>query len=103
LSLRMRRPVAFDAHSEIVATGRFVIVDGFEVAGGGIVALLALQVAMMVGAPIPYALYVLIAIVAVIAAGWAMLIVAVVRRRRWAKAQALALETLHPDPLAEAP
>lgn len=37
LFLRTKRPVAFDAHSEIVATGRFVIVDGFEVAGGGIV------------------------------------------------------------------
>ena len=33
-----KRPVAFDAHSEIVATGRFVIVDGFEVSGGGIIA-----------------------------------------------------------------
>jgi adenylyl-sulfate kinase len=30
--------VAFDIHSEIVSTGRFVIVDGLEVAGGGIVA-----------------------------------------------------------------
>jgi bifunctional enzyme CysN/CysC len=30
--------VAFYVHSEIMATGRFVIVDGFEVAGGGIVA-----------------------------------------------------------------
>ena len=38
LYLRTRRPIAFDVHSEIVATGRFVIVDGFEVAGGGIVA-----------------------------------------------------------------
>jgi bifunctional enzyme CysN/CysC len=38
LHLRTRRPVAFDVHSEIMATGRFVIVDGFEVAGGGIVA-----------------------------------------------------------------
>ncbi|HUD83074.1 MAG TPA: GTP-binding protein, partial [Candidatus Saccharimonadales bacterium] len=38
LTLRAKRPVAFDIHSEIVATGRFVIVDGFEVAGGGIVA-----------------------------------------------------------------
>ncbi len=37
LYLRTKRPVAFDAHSEIVATGRFVIVDGFEVTGGGIV------------------------------------------------------------------
>src|SRR5687768_7172150 len=39
LTIKTRRPVSFDAHSEIVATGRFVIVDGFEVAGGGIVAL----------------------------------------------------------------
>ena len=38
LTLKTRRPVSFDAHSEIVPTGRFVIVDGFEVAGGGIVA-----------------------------------------------------------------
>ncbi len=37
LTLRTRRPVAFDTHNDIVATGRFVIVDGFEVAGGGIV------------------------------------------------------------------
>ena len=38
LTLRTKRPVAFDVHSDIVATGRFVIVDGFEVCGGGIVA-----------------------------------------------------------------
>ncbi len=38
LTLKTKRPVAFDAHSEIVATGRFVIVDGFEVSGGGIIA-----------------------------------------------------------------
>lgn len=38
LTIKTRRPVAFDAHSEIVPTGRFVIVDGFEVAGGGIIA-----------------------------------------------------------------
>lgn len=38
LTIRTKRPVAFDAHSEIVATGRFVIVDGLEVAGGGIIA-----------------------------------------------------------------
>ncbi|HAM73178.1 MAG TPA: adenylyl-sulfate kinase, partial [Verrucomicrobiales bacterium] len=37
VTLRCRRPVAFDAHDEIVVTGRFVIVDGLEVAGGGIV------------------------------------------------------------------
>ncbi len=38
LTLRARRSVAFDVHSDIIATGRFVIVDGYEVAGGGIVA-----------------------------------------------------------------
>src|SRR5687767_4835566 len=38
LSIRTKRPVAFDAHSEIVPTGRFVIVDGYEVSGGGIIA-----------------------------------------------------------------
>ena len=38
LTLRTRRPVAFDIHAEIIATGRFVIVDGFEVSGGGIIA-----------------------------------------------------------------
>ncbi|MDB6021029.1 MAG: sulfate adenylyltransferase, large subunit [Pedosphaera sp.] len=38
LTLRTKRPVAFDTHAEIVPTGRFVIVDGFEVSGGGIVA-----------------------------------------------------------------
>ena len=38
LRLRTKRPIAFDVHSEIIPTGRFVIVDGFEVAGGGIVA-----------------------------------------------------------------
>jgi bifunctional enzyme CysN/CysC len=38
LHLRTKRPIAFDVHSEIIPTGRFVIVDGFEVSGGGIVA-----------------------------------------------------------------
>jgi bifunctional enzyme CysN/CysC len=38
LTLRTKRPVAFDVHSDAAATGRFVIVDGYEVAGGGIVA-----------------------------------------------------------------
>ncbi len=35
--LHTKRPLVFDAHSEIVATGRFVIVDGFDVSGGGII------------------------------------------------------------------
>ncbi len=38
LTIRTKRAVAFDTHAEIIATGRFVIVDGYEVAGGGIVA-----------------------------------------------------------------
>jgi bifunctional enzyme CysN/CysC len=38
LTIKTRRPVAFDTHSEIVPTGRFVVVDGFEVSGGGIIA-----------------------------------------------------------------
>jgi bifunctional enzyme CysN/CysC len=38
LSLRTQRPMAFDAYSEIMATGRFVILDGDEIAGGGIIA-----------------------------------------------------------------
>ena len=37
LTLRTKKPVAFDAINEVVATGRFVIVDGFDVAGGGII------------------------------------------------------------------
>jgi bifunctional enzyme CysN/CysC len=37
LTLQTKRPVAFDTISEIVPTGRFVIVDGFDVAGGGII------------------------------------------------------------------
>jgi bifunctional enzyme CysN/CysC len=37
LTFRARRPIAFDAFDEIEATGRFVIVDGFDIAGGGII------------------------------------------------------------------
>jgi bifunctional enzyme CysN/CysC len=37
LTLRTMRPVAFDAVNEVVATGRFVIVDEFDVAGGGVI------------------------------------------------------------------
>jgi bifunctional enzyme CysN/CysC len=35
--LRTRSPVAFDPAAEIEATGRFVIVDEYDIAGGGIV------------------------------------------------------------------
>jgi bifunctional enzyme CysN/CysC len=38
LTLHTRKPIAFDVHADIVPTGRFVIVDGFDLAGGGIVA-----------------------------------------------------------------
>lgn len=37
LVLRARTPVAFDRSAEVEATGRFVIVDGYDIAGGGIV------------------------------------------------------------------
>jgi bifunctional enzyme CysN/CysC len=37
LTLRTKKPVAFDAINEVVATGRFVIVDGFDLAGGGVI------------------------------------------------------------------
>lgn len=35
--LATRRPVAFDAAADVESTGRFVIVDGYDIAGGGIV------------------------------------------------------------------
>jgi bifunctional enzyme CysN/CysC len=37
LFIRTRRPLAFDAHAEIIPTGRFVIVDRYDVSGGGII------------------------------------------------------------------
>ncbi len=37
LILETRQPVAFDLTSDIEGTGRFVIVDGYEIAGGGII------------------------------------------------------------------
>jgi bifunctional enzyme CysN/CysC len=37
LVLETRNPVAFDAITEGEATGRFVIVDGYDIAGGGII------------------------------------------------------------------
>jgi bifunctional enzyme CysN/CysC len=38
LTLHTHKPIAFDVHADLAATGRFVIVDGFDVAGGGIIA-----------------------------------------------------------------
>jgi bifunctional enzyme CysN/CysC len=37
LTLRTTKPVAFDALNEVAATGRFVIVDEFDIAGGGVI------------------------------------------------------------------
>ncbi len=37
LTMKTKRPIAFDLFSEIVPTGRFVIVDGHEISGGGII------------------------------------------------------------------
>src|SRR5690606_26452939 len=37
LVLRTRQPVAFDTAADLEVTGRFVIVDGYDIAGGGIV------------------------------------------------------------------
>ena len=37
LTLHTKKPVAFDVHADIAALGRFVIVDDFDVAGGGII------------------------------------------------------------------
>ena len=37
LTLRTRKPIAFDPRAEIAALGRFVIVDGFDLAGGGVI------------------------------------------------------------------
>src|ERR1041385_5776670 len=38
LTLHTKKPIAFDIHSEIAPMGRFVIVDGYDLAGGGIIA-----------------------------------------------------------------
>jgi len=37
LILETRQPIAFDAIADSEATGRFVIVDGYDIAGGGII------------------------------------------------------------------
>jgi bifunctional enzyme CysN/CysC len=37
LTLHTKRPLAFDVHADIAPLGRFVIVDDFDVAGGGII------------------------------------------------------------------
>lgn len=35
--LSLYKPIAFDCYSELASTGRFVIVDNYEIAGGGII------------------------------------------------------------------
>lgn len=35
--VRTRKPVAFDLHSTLPGTGRFVLVDGHKIAGGGVI------------------------------------------------------------------
>jgi bifunctional enzyme CysN/CysC len=37
ITIRTKSPVAFDPYSEIEVTGRFVLVDGYDISGGGIV------------------------------------------------------------------
>lgn len=37
LTLHTKKPLAFDVHSDVAPLGRFVIVDDFDVAGGGII------------------------------------------------------------------
>ena len=37
LTLKTVKPIAFDSINEVAATGRFVIVDGLDVAGGGVI------------------------------------------------------------------
>jgi len=37
LTLHTKKPLAFDVHADIAPLGRFVIVDDFDVAGGGII------------------------------------------------------------------
>lgn len=35
--LKLERAIAFDLYAELAPTGRFVIVDGYEIAGGGVI------------------------------------------------------------------
>jgi hypothetical protein len=71
---------------------------GVRAAGAGVLALLALQIVV-----VPYAVYALLAAVAVIAVGWALLIVAMLKRRQWARAHPVADVPLDIGPLGRAP
>ena len=72
---------------------------GIRTVGAGVAALLALQLIPRV----PYALYALIGAMFVVAAGWVMMIKAVLMRRRWAKANPVADVPLDPTTLTGAP
>jgi hypothetical protein len=63
---------------------------GTRTVGAGVIAVLALQVAGMLGVGLPYAVYLMIALLVVIAVGWVLLIMAMLRRRAWAKAHPMA-------------
>lgn len=72
---------------------------GVRVAGAGILALLALQII----ANVPYAFYLLILSVGVIAVGWGLLIAAVLKRRRWVKDHPVQDVPLDIGPVGKAP
>ncbi len=71
---------------------------GVRAVGAGILALLALQLVV-----VPYAVYALLVAAVVIAIGWTLLIVAVFKRRQWAKAHPVADAALDIGPLGRAP
>ena len=48
LTLHTRKPIAFDVHADIATTGRFVIVDGFDVAGGASSRRIIIRIARMI-------------------------------------------------------
>ena len=68
---------------------------GVRIVGVGVLAMLVLQIAAR---SVPYAFYFLVLSVAVIAVGWIMLIIAVVNRRRWVKANPIGDVPLPPAP-----
>ena len=59
---------------------------GVRTIGAGFVAILALNIALMVGIGVPYAIYLMLAMLGVVSVGWVMMIMAMLRRRAWAKA-----------------
>ena len=59
---------------------------GVRTIGAGFVGILLLNIAMMVGVGVPYAVYLMLALLGVVSVGWVMMIMAMLRRRAWAKA-----------------